>query len=346
MFGSENITLLVLIALCAVAIGLTLRHFLVRRLRRTILDKWLVQLLGAIVFVLPLIAAVSSLPLLLRSSLVNSIIIVVLTSLPFSLPEIKRFAWEAFLTLFAIILGVGVGRTMMRVIIHALNNNRIDINLRILIGRIFFIIVMIIDAFWVFTIWGLAIDFPVTIIGALTVTFTIAFQDILKDLVAGFYILMERPFHIGDSITIGNAAYAPLHTGVVENIELRATKLRITSGEQVTVPNALVFGGIVINNSFYNERRATISITLPIAEFVKEEIFAQINKTLEECDMVADTPEPTVVVSSYTGQQVILMVRFWIKSEKFASISEVMYTLRTALPAADLSFVESAGEFS
>ncbi|HCJ33039.1 MAG TPA: hypothetical protein DHV65_01895, partial [Ktedonobacter sp.] len=61
MFGSENITLLVLIALCAVAIGLTLRHFLVRRLRRTILDKWLVQLLGAIVFVLPLIAAVSSL---------------------------------------------------------------------------------------------------------------------------------------------------------------------------------------------------------------------------------------------------------------------------------------------
>jgi len=346
MFGSENITLLVLIALCAVAIGLTLRHFLVRRLRRTILDKWLVQLLGAIVFVLPLIAAVSSLPLLLRSSLVNSIIIVVLTSLPFSLPEIKRFAWEAFLTLFAIILGVGVGRTMMRVIIHALNNNRIDINLRILIGRIFFIIVMIIDAFWVFTIWGLAIDFPVTIIGALTVTFTIAFQDILKDLVAGFYILMERPFHIGDSITIGNAAYAPLHTGVVENIELRATKLRITSGEQVTVPNALVFGGIVINNSFYNERRATISITLPIAEFVKEEMFTRINKTLEECDMVADKPEPTVVVSSYTGQQVILMVRFWIKSEKFASISEVMYTLRTALPAADLSFVESAGEFS
>ena len=346
MFGSENITPLVLIALCAVAIGLTLRHFLVRRLRRTILDKWLVQLLGAIVFVLPLIAAVSSLPLLLRSSLVNSIIIVVLTSLPFSLPEIKRFAWEAFLTLFAIILGVGVGRTMMRVIIHALNNNRIDINLRILIGRIFFIIVMIIDAFWVFTIWGLAIDFPVTIIGALTVTFTIAFQDILKDLVAGFYILMERPFHIGDSITIGNAAYAPLHTGVVENIELRATKLRITSGEQVTVPNALVFGGIVINNSFYNERRATISITLPIAEFVKEEMFTRINKTLEECDMVADTPEPTVVVSSYTGQQVILMVRFWIKSEKFASISEVMYTLRTALPAADLSFVESAGEFS
>ena len=346
MFGSENITLLVLIALCAVAIGLTLRHFLVRRLRRTILDKWLVQLLGAIVFVLPLIAAVSSLPLLLRSSLVNSIVIVVLTSLPFSLPEIKRFAWEAFLTLFAIILGVGVGRTMMRVIIHALNNNRIDINLRILIGRIFFIIVMIIDAFWVFTIWGLAIDFPVTIIGALTVTFTIAFQDILKDLVAGFYILMERPFHIGDSITIGNAAYAPLHTGVVENIELRATKLRITSGEQVTVPNALVFGGIVINNSFYNERRATISITLPIAEFVKEEIFAQINKTLEECDMVAEKPEPTVVVSSYTGQQVILMARFWMKSEKFASISEVMYTLRTALPAADLSFVESAGEFS
>src|SRR5947209_4114665 len=340
---TTQIILMVLIGLCAVAISLTLRHFLVNRLKNTILDNWVVQVLGAVVFVIPLIVGVFTYFSLLQIGLIIQLLYYLQYQLP--LPTITRYAWQLFSTLFALFVGLAVGSTAMKLIIHSLNNNRIDINLRVLIGGIAFIGIMIIDVFWIFTIWGLAIDFPVTVIGALTVTFTIAFQDILKDLVAGFYILMERPFHIGDSITIGNAAYTPLHTGVVENIELRATKLRITSGEQVTVPNSLVFGGIVINNSFYNERRATISITLPIAEFVKEEMFTKIIKTLEECDMVADKPEPTVVVSSYTAKQIILMVHFWMKSEKFASISEVMYTLRTALPAADLSFVEETGEF-
>ncbi len=337
-----NIILIALIGVIAVAIGLMLRHFLVRRLKKTILDNWIVQLLGVIVIVLPLIAAIFTLPLLLQNSLLGEFIKPFLKSY---LPDITKFVVQALLTVVAIVTGVAVGRTLMKLIVKSLSNNRIDINLRTLIGRISFIIIMIFDVFWLLLIWGIAIDIPVVLIGAITVTFTIAFQDILKNLVAGFYILMERPFYIGDSITISNTNNAPLHTGVVENIELRATKLRISSGEQVTVPNALVFGGVVINNSFYAERRATISVALPIEAFDKEEALNQIIQALKGSATVAEKPEPTAIISNYTGKQVVVMVRFWVEKGKFARISEVMYTLRTALPDADMSFVESAGEF-
>ncbi|HLZ81262.1 MAG TPA: mechanosensitive ion channel domain-containing protein, partial [Ktedonobacteraceae bacterium] len=252
---------------------------------------------------------------------------------------------EVLLSVIAIVVGVGVGRTVMKLIIKNLDNNRLDINLRTVIGRIFFIIIMILDAFWLISIWGIALDFPVVAIGAITVTFTVAFQDFLKNLVAGFFILVERPFYIGDSITIGNANNAPLHTGVVQNIELRATKLRITSGEQVTVPNSLIFSGIVINNSFYAERRATINMTLPFEAFDKEETLNQIIQALKGSAAVAAKPEPSAEVNSYAGKQVVILARFWVERGKIASIAEVMYTLRTALPDADMSFVESAGEF-
>jgi small conductance mechanosensitive channel len=345
---STDIIVMLLIAVCAVAIGLTLRHFLVSLLKKTILDNWVVQTLGAIVFVIPLIVGVFTYFFLLQSTLLIAILSYLHSPayLNSPLPTIIEYAKQLFLTVFAIFVGVAVGRTVMKLIVHGLNNNRIDINLRVLIGRITFFVIMIIDTFWVFSIWGFAIDFPVTVIGALTVTFTIAFQDILKDLVAGFYILMERPFHIGDSITIGNAANTPLHTGVVENIELRATKLRISSGELVTVPNSLVFGGIVINNSYYGERRATINISLPIEAFDKHETIDQILKALKETGTVAEVPAPTVIVSSYTGEHVVLLVHFWMRNEKFASISDVMYTLRTALPKADLSYVDSTVEIA
>ena len=338
--NTTNITLIVLLAVIAVAIGLALRLFLVRRLKRTILDNWIVQLLGVVVFVLPLIVAMftyllqnSQLSDLLRPFLINY------------LPEITNFAVPAFLTVVAIVVGVAVGRTVMKIIIISLASNHIDINLRVLIGRIFFILIMIADVLWILAIWHVAIDLPVVVLGAITVTFTVAFQDILKDLVAGFYILLERPFHIGDSITIGNAANMPLHTGIVENIELRATKLRISSGEQITVPNALIFGGIVINNSFYAERRVSINVTLPVEAFAREETLALIVKTLKEMTLVKEKVEPTAIVSSYTETQVVIMASFWVEDSKFASISEVMYTLRTVLPDAALSLVESTSAF-
>jgi small conductance mechanosensitive channel len=341
-----NFILIALIGVIAVAIGLMLRHFLVLRLKKTILDNWIVQLLGVVICLLPLIVATFTLPFLLQNNPLSGQLNKFLQSLPTTLlPDITKFLWQAILSVFAIVVGVGIGRTVMKLIVKSLSNNRIDINLRTLIGRISFIIIMIFDVFWLLLIWGIAIDIPVVLISAITVTFTIAFQDILKNLVAGFYILMERPFYIGDSITISNTNNAPLHTGVVENIELRATKLRISSGEQVAIPNIFVFGGVVINNSFYDERRATISVALPIEGFDKEEALNQIIKALKGSATVAEKPEPTAIISSYTGKQVVVMVRFWVEKGKVASISEVMYTLRTALPDADMSFVESAGEF-
>ena len=338
MNTTVNIILIVLLAVIAVAIGLALRLFLVRRLKRTILDNWIVQLLGVVVFVLPLIGALFTLPFLLQNI---PIIDIITTFLNKYLSEITNFALQALFTVVAIVVGVAVGRTVMKIIIISLASNHIDINLRVLIGRIFFIFIMIADVLWILAIWHVAIDLPVVVLGAITVTFTVAFQDILKDLVAGFYILLERPFHIGDSITIGNAAYTPLHTGIVENIELRSTKLRISSGEQITVPNTLIFGGIVINNSFYAERRVSINVTLPVEAFAREETLALIVKTLKEMTLVKEKVEPTAIVSGYTETQVVIMVSFWVEDSKFASISEVMYTLRTVLPDAALSLVES-----
>src|SRR2546421_3565806 len=63
--------------------------------------------------------------------------------------------------------------------------------------------------------------------GFLALAFSLAFQDILKNFIAGIFLLLERPFRLGDEITVDN------HTGVVENIEMRTTTLRTAEGEQV-----------------------------------------------------------------------------------------------------------------
>ena len=347
---SLQIFFTVLTVLIALGIGLLLRSMLVRRLKQTVLDNWVIQSLGIAIIIPFLILAIPVLFAIWDTTLFTGfwqqIQHQIITL------NLGALVWNIIATLLIIALGVGVARTVMGLTIRALGEQRIDINLRTLLGRIFYIIVIILVAFWILSIWNLQIGVPVAALGIVTVVISVAIQDILKDLFAGFYILMERPFHIGDQITTSN------YTGKVEDVQIRATKLRLVSGEEVTIPNSLVFGGTVINNTYYEDRRASITITLAQDDFVKDETPQQVLKTIKEVGTVKVKPEPTVTLSAFTGavtgytgsfsgytaKTVTLTARFWIESGQPSTVTEVMYALRAALPTADLAVREAAGD--
>jgi small-conductance mechanosensitive channel len=69
----------------------------------------------------------------------------------------------------------------------------------------------------------------------------------------------------------------------------------------------------------------------------------QIIKALKGIEAVVVKPEPTAIITGYTGNSITLTVRYWIANRQLSTISEVMYTLRTILPNADLAIVEPAG---
>jgi small conductance mechanosensitive channel len=60
-------------------------------------------------------------------------------------------------------------------------------------------------------------------------------QDLLKDYVSGYYILLERNIKIGDHISLERG------TGIVSEVRLRVTLLRNESGDVVIVPNSELF---------------------------------------------------------------------------------------------------------
>jgi ribosomal protein L21E len=81
-------------------------------------------------------------------------------------------------------------------------------------------------------------------------------------------------------------------------------------------------------------------------------------KTIKEVGSVMVKPEPTVTVSSitgtvsgytgtvtgYTGKALTLTVRFWVASGQLTTVTEVICSLREALPKADLVVRDSAGD--
>lgn len=324
------------IVLAGLGIGLWLRRWLVLRLKKTVLDNWLVQIFGFIVILVVVVIAMGIAAGVATNDgrLLQSIFKFTNTN------QVDILLWgkNSALSVLIVLLAVGAARTFSRLMVRGVGEHRLDLNLRVLIQRISYIIVLVIAAFWILSIWQVAIELPVAVLGTLTVAVTFSVQDILKDLVAGLYILVEHPFFIGDQINIAD------YTGRVVAVELRATRLRLVSGEEVTIPNALVFGGVVINNSRYTERRATLVITLPLEGFERDETPVQIVNCVKSQAEIIEKPEPIITVSGIAGERVELTLRFWVANGQLATVTEVVYALRKLFPSADLSVKETAGD--
>ena len=69
-------------------------------------------------------------------------------------------------------------------------------------------------------------------IGGLAVGF--GAQSLVKDVITGFFILMENQYSVGDYVRVGDV------TGIVEDMGVRVTKIRDLGGELHIVPNGRI----------------------------------------------------------------------------------------------------------
>jgi small conductance mechanosensitive channel len=102
-----------------------------------------------------------------------------------------------------------------------------------------------------FFLIGLGISFAIgfafqsqnlTLAGILLATIVASFgvQDLLKDYVSGYYILLERHIRVGDRITLEGVG-----SGTVTDVRLRVTLLKTDAGDLVVVPNSELFNKAV-----------------------------------------------------------------------------------------------------
>jgi small-conductance mechanosensitive channel len=81
----------------------------------------------------------------------------------------------------------------------------------------------------------------------------LAVQTVLSDVLASISIALDKPFGVGDSLTIGD------YQGTVEHIGVKSTRLRSISGEQIIIANADIIKARVRNFGRMGDRRAVFT---------------------------------------------------------------------------------------
>ncbi|MFQ6058230.1 MAG: mechanosensitive ion channel family protein [Anaerolineae bacterium] len=105
----------------------------------------------------------------------------------------------------------------------------------------------------------LGMDIGPILAGAGIVGLAVGFgaQTLVRDVISGFFILLENQFNVGDSIKVGNLA------GSVEKMTLRATFLRDLEGTLHIIPNGEIR---ILSNRTRGWARAVINVGLAYEE--------------------------------------------------------------------------------
>lgn len=118
-----------------------------------------------------------------------------------------------------------------------------DFSISLLLGRVGYFLVVIVGVILILQDFGVNPAALVATLGVVGLAAGLAMQDVLKNVFAGIYLLIERPIRPGERIQVRT------FEGVVVTIDLRTTTLR-ADGELIYVPNAILFAEVLVNRGY------------------------------------------------------------------------------------------------
>jgi moderate conductance mechanosensitive channel len=92
-------------------------------------------------------------------------------------------------------------------------------------------------------------------------------QRIVQDILAGFFIITERQYGFGDLIRISALGSTTGVSGTVEEVTLRITRIRSSSGEVIIVPNGQI---VQVTNLSRDWARAVVDVPVPLTADVSQ----------------------------------------------------------------------------
>ncbi len=165
-------------------------------------------------------------------------------------------------------------------------------------------------------------------------------QQVVGDLLAGFFLFAEHQFGYGDEIRFSQPGQTKGVTGTVEEMTLRVTKLRTIEGELVIIPNSLL--GQVTNLS-KDWSQAVLDLPIAVGEDLEltNSVLREAAMTLAADDHWAPLllREPVVagVQRVEVGYYLVRVLVRTLPGRQFEVLRELRLRCATALTAAGVA---------
>jgi potassium efflux system protein len=145
------------------------------------------------------------------------------------------------------------------------------------------------------------------LVAALSVGLGFGLQEIVANFICGLIILFERPFRVGDVVTIGD------QTGAVSRIQIRATTITDWDRRELIVPNKEFITGKLINWSLSDP---ITRVVIPVGVAYGSDTLATeklLLKIAKENLMVLTQPEPSALFLGFGDNSLNFELRAFVR---------------------------------
>jgi len=204
------------------------------------------------------------------------------------------------------------------------------------------VVVWTLAVLWIFDILAVNVAAFVASVGILGAAVAFGAQNVLRDFLAGFFIVVEDQLGVGDVVDLG-----PDAKGTVEKITLRATRVRDVHGTLWHVPNGQIQR---IGNKSQQWARAVVDVEVDLdcdyatAHRVVGEVATGLAGDPAFAPELIDAPEVWGIDSFTADGYVIRLVVGTRPGAQWRVMRELRVRLHAAFPAAGLRFAGARPE--
>ncbi|GAA0847577.1 mechanosensitive ion channel family protein [Marinobacter szutsaonensis] len=222
-----------------------------------------------------------------------------------------------------------------RLIRETMTRYRMDPSIRQLVENLFSVLAVTFAVVTVVAQFGFDVVSIVAGLGIVGIAVGFAAQSTLSNFIAGITLLIERPFRIGDWVTING------QDGKVVKIALRTTWLRTRDNIFTMIPNDSVASSDIINYSAEGATRLNIPVGIAYKESAQaaREVIMPVLRAHPEALQSAGM-EPRVMMESLGDSSVNLKAQVWITPDNLdvqpRIMAEILEQIKEALDAAGI----------
>ena len=211
------------------------------------------------------------------------------------------------------IIGRVVIRAIVRVMDAGLNHRKTDATLVRYAHSMLSIVLNVALVIAVLGFFGVETTSFAALIAAAGVAIGLAWSGLLANFAAGVFLLLLKPFKVGDLIGAGCV------TGTVHELGLFATTIETTDGVMTYVGNNKLFADNIQNMSQSHARR--VDLLAQLAHGVDaEEAKRRLRERLATIPNVLVAPAPTVEIVEFNPMGAVLVVRPYCDNAHYWSV--------------------------
>lgn len=236
---------------------------------------------------------------------------------------------DLLLAVLILIIAVVIGKAIALNLRRSLKDKVNKEHLRS-ITKVIYSIIIVIALILILPILGINPSGLLVAAGFLGLIIGLASQSVIGNLVAGIFLVIERPMKVGDQVEVEGKM------GYVEDVRIMSTIIRTYDGVFVRIPNEKVFTTNISNLVTHVARRLEYTVGIRYRDDADKAVVI-IKDIIDKHPITLKTPEPMVYVKELGNSSVDIMVRFWVPSPEWYPVRrELLWKIKKTLEENDI----------